>query len=410
MVIAVLTILGAAFVSRSISEMRIAQRQENSTQAFYLAEAGVDYALDRMRNKNLSGQHSASLGNIGTYNSTWQRMDSSSTWEIISIGSAGDNQRTVRAELQPDTFARYLYFTKTEHFRWWWWRLPVWFVTGDSMGGPLQTNDHFHVSGDPVFSDPSSHSPVKSNDDFITYMNGGWPINSTAASNPPYDNPDFQEGLQLDVGSAPFPSKALDLHTAAVQDGLKLTGSTTIILKNDGTIDVTNPQKGWVNKNIPLPSNGALFVEGGDLTISGVLNGRLSVGTNRDIIIPNNITYNSNPRINPDSTDTLGLISERDVIISQSAPQNLEINASIMALGDSFTVEDWWQAPAKGTLTVYGGLIQDERGPVGTFNPSTNTKVSGYTKDYQYDSRLGTNPPPFYPSTGDYVIVSWKEE
>ena len=81
-----------------------------------------------------------------------------------------------------------------------------------------------------------------------------------------------------------------------------------------------------------------------------------------------------------------------------------------MALGNSFTVEDWNQGPPKGTLTVLGGIIQDYRGPVGTFNPSTNTKVSGYTKNYQYDARLMTNPPPFYPTTGDYVIVSWQEE
>lgn len=45
LVITVLVILGAAFVSRSLSEMRIAERAKNSMQAFYLGEAGIDQAI-----------------------------------------------------------------------------------------------------------------------------------------------------------------------------------------------------------------------------------------------------------------------------------------------------------------------------------------------------------------------------
>ncbi|MBU3911214.1 MAG: hypothetical protein KKD90_01365 [Candidatus Omnitrophica bacterium] len=410
-VIAVLTILGAAFISRSIAEIRVAERGQNSMQAFYLAEAGIDYAIDRLRTTGASGQRSSGLQNIGVYDCVWQRVGSSSTWEIISTGTVGaDTQRAIRVELEPDTFARYLYFTDSEHFRWYGWRLPVWFITGDGLGGPLQTNSHFHISGDPVFSDPNFHKPVKSEDDFITYMNGGWPINSTATSNPPYDNPTFEEGLQLGADRAPFPSKALDLRTAAVQDGLMLTGPTSIVLESDGTMTVTNPLKGWTTQNMALPSNGALFVNGGDTTISGTLNGQLSIGTNRNIVIADNVTYNIDPRINPASTDTLGLIAEKDVIISSGAPYDVEIDASIMALGNSFTVENWWAGSPKGAITVFGGLIQDERGPVGTFDPATNTRISGYSKDYQYDARLMTNPPPFYPTTGDYVVVTWREQ
>jgi hypothetical protein len=47
--IVVLTILGAASLSRSISESRIARRYLESTQAFWLAEAGINRALNELR-------------------------------------------------------------------------------------------------------------------------------------------------------------------------------------------------------------------------------------------------------------------------------------------------------------------------------------------------------------------------
>jgi hypothetical protein len=81
-----------------------------------------------------------------------------------------------------------------------------------------------------------------------------------------------------------------------------------------------------------------------------------------------------------------------------------------MALGNSYIVEKWYSGPPKGTLTTYGGIIQRERGPVGTFNGSTGQKLSGYSKDYNYDTRLMASPPPFYPTTGDYISLSWTEE
>jgi hypothetical protein len=175
-------------------------------------------------------------------------------------------------------------------------------------------------------------------------------------------------------------------------------------------MNVTNSRNNWNNRNMPLPANGALFVNSGSLTISGTLNGRLTVGASSDIIVPNNIVYADNPRTNPNSDDVLGIIAERDVVILDHAPANLGIDGCIMALDTSFMMENWWQGPPKGTLTVYGGIIQEERGPVGTFNGSTGQKISGYSKDYSYDTRLLGNPPPFMPTTGDYITLSWEED
>jgi len=408
MIIAVITTLLTVIVARSIAEWRVAERDENSTAAFYAAEAGVDYGLDWLRSQGNPPGGTAPFNlpagpaiETGTYSVTIDPDNANPTaylrrYQIISTGQSGDTTRIVSYEVKEDTFARFLWLSDTEHFL---RNIPVWFITGDSLNGPVHTNSHFHISGDPTFTDV-----VSSVDGAISYMHGG----------PPNDNPSFQKGIKFGTPEIEMPSKALALRTAAVQDGYHFTGPTTIALNANGTMNITNPHKNLVNSNMPLPANGALFVTGaqaGDnLWISGTLNGQLTVGTNRDLIVTDNITYHDNPVTNPDSTDILGLIAEKDVIISQNAPSNLTIQASILALDDSFYVENWAGLPPKGKLNIYGGLIQDSRGPIGLFNSQTNQIISGYSKNYVYDPRMSNIPPPFFPTTGDYVSLSWREQ
>ena len=58
---------------------------------------------------------------------------------------------------------------------------------------------------------------------------------------------------------------------------------------------------------------------------------------------------------------------------------------------------------------MIGGIIQNQRGPVGTFNIVSGSIVSGYEKDYVYDARLANNPPPAFPTTGRVQTLAWKE-
>lgn len=418
LIISVLLSFSAIFIIRTINEKNNATWQKNITLAFYLAESGLDAGLNWLRAQGNPPSRMDTFNPLGgaqnldggTYeisidpDNNNDRGDPTMRYKITSIGRVGDVIYTLVNEVQTDTFARYVYFTDSERYRFGRFLLPVWFIGGDIIEGPTQSNSNFYMKNNPVFN-----GAVKSAEDFITFYNKGSPINSTQASNSPIDVPDFQQGLDLGVEPIDMPSRSLDLRVAAVQGGLRFSGPTTVVLNADGTMNVTNRLQGWVNQSMALPDNGALFVEGGNLTVSGVLNGRLSMGSNRDVVIINNVTYADDPRTNPNSDDVLALIAERDVVISQSAPNDIEVDASIMALGNSFIVENWWQGPAKGTLAAYGGIIQRQRGPVGTFNPSTGQRASGYSKDYSYDPRLPTSPPPFYPRTGDYISLYWKE-
>jgi hypothetical protein len=233
----------------------------------------------------------------------------------------------------------------------------------------------------------------------INYAHGG----------PPGDNPRFHEGLTL--GAAPvtlsFSSSQLRL-AAASAGGHWYTGSTTLVLRSDGTVVVTNAALGWTNRVRSLPPNGAIFVNGGDATVSGTLAGQVTIGTSENLVIPDHLDYVTNPT-REGASDLLGLVAERDVVVSRSAPSGLRIHGLIVAPNGSFTVEHWWVPPPKGELHIYGGLIQDAAAPTGAFHTRTGNLVSGFGKDYKYDERLAAMSPPFAPTAGVYEEVLWQE-
>lgn len=413
MAISVLLAFSGFLFEISNWQNKTANNFKRQAQAISLAEAGLDRALVYLRIQGAPPVGSIpninqSLGSptIGNYNVTITDLGAPSgavsarRYRVTSIGTTalgGISQRLTNY-LQTDNYARYIWFTDTENFG----GTNVWFWNQDHLNGPTHTNGHFNIAGNPIFE-----GEVRSVDSYIRYFNNGTNINSPNLSNPPYDLPDFQSTVTLGSEAIKMPTQALSLRNASTATGgLRLRGNSTVVLNSNSTMNVTNWDKGWFNRNMPLPTNGALFVNNGNLTISGTLKGRLTAGASGNINIPSSIVYANDPRVNPASTDTLGLISETDVVIDSGASTNLEIDASIMALNTSFMLEDWWRGGAKGTLTVFGGIIQNERGPVGTFNGST--KVSGYSKNYSYDVRLLSFPPPFIPTTGDYITLSWE--
>jgi len=62
-------------------------------------------------------------------------------------------------------------------------------------------------------------------------------------------------------------------------------------------------------------------------------------------------------------------------------------------------------------LRILGSIVQNRRGPVGTFSGSGI--ISGFSKRYRYDDRLADPSfrPPFYPGfyVKTYAITNWWE-
>ena len=152
----------------------------------------------------------------------------------------------------------------------------------------------------------------------------------------------------------------------------------------------------------------------GDAFVNGSLSGQLTIGTANNVIIDGNITYadcSSNwttgqsgraansfcPYSVGGTNDSLGLIAnnyvevnhpvtiagQRSVLPScgatlrrtvrpvQLGTGGLTIDAAVLALTQSFVVNNYGQRQQRGPADLYGSIQQFARGPVGTFNGSS---------------------------------------
>ncbi len=207
----------------------------------------------------------------------------------------------------------------------------------------------------------------------------------------------------------------------------------------------------------------------GDAFVSGPFAGQLTIGAANNIIVDGNITYQdctfaTSPIASGASTckynasnqtnDTLGLIAQDYLEVDNpvtgtpssggqllpacgtsgalapplcnpsntasmpaadgatapsSYPYGLTIDATLLALQDSFVVNNYELSGGSssyglGTLNVYGSIQQNARGPIGTFGYGE----TGYTKYYLWDPRLELYGPPHYlnPGTGSWALAS----
>lgn len=293
------------------------------------------------------------------------------------------------------------------------------FVSGDHIDGPLHTNDDILVCGSPTFG--------RTTQDSIEVSGSGWRQGCSGTPNilgtwKPYSP----------VLTPPPSSTSLK---QIVDSGYLFRGTTTIVLQ-DGQMTVTNANLSPTTQTLALPPNGVVYVDhdtaaGCAVTayqplapyndpagcavayVRGTYAGDLTIASAKDIVVNGNVT-----RV---GDKMLGLIADNFVrvyhpvrpdpynpsdktdCVENGGPTNITIEAAILALNHSFTVDSYFCGSPLGTLTVRGTIAQKFRGPVGRGSGSTIT--SGYYKDYEYDDRLRLREPPHFI---DPVQASWR--
>ena len=352
---------------------------------------------------------------------------------IVSTGQVGGRTRKLTLHARAELFTDYMYLTDREHEPG--FLAPLWFHSGDVLDGPVFTNDQICIQGNPMFlyhvasayggpnDDDANHDPL------FLYYNGDQfnNIESGAASNPPHDIPDFQDGYALGVPGVDYPGHALadDLEAIALSGGIRVNGTYEIELSRVDTItglpmygyvSYRQPGKDWIDAEISS-FNGMFFVKG-SFTVSGVLDGSLTIATNGSVWISDDITYRDSDAGGPtqDCDDMLGLVAGTDINVSMDPPNmsDCEIHAAMIALDNCFRADQWSSGPPRGVLTVHGSISQGYRGAIGTSEIVDGEQIilTGYSKDYHYDWRLLQDSPPYFYSffgTGVYTRGRWRE-
>jgi len=197
--------------------------------------------------------------------------------------------------------------------------------------------------------------------------------------------------------------------------------------------------------DIPMPANGLIFVED-DVWVDGVIdNSRVTVvaakppldSGNANIYLNNDLVYT--PVGDSTGTDAIGLIAQNNILVGYFSEDDLHIDAAMIAQTGrtgrpyyGINSSNWHISPA-GSTNPDGGntcseyrrrLVITSNGAIGTFQrygfawvgslfscPEGFTNQSGYcTRNLIYDENFYFAPPPFFPTTGQYRIISWEEK
>jgi hypothetical protein len=328
----------------------------------------------------------------------------------------------VSQNIVTQTFADYLYLSHRERdtvrhdiIRFW---------TPDTLDGKVHSNDTIHVMGSPRFMEKVT--------------------TSAGYIDPPYNNAQFDKDWDYD-DPIYFPDQAEDIRrytgianfgvlppdpdraTEIIFDGAgfyKRDCSMVPITPYDTVLQCMPPNISDATYYL-IPTSGALFVHGKLLIsaprgypslddpsfVSSGFEGRLTIASSDTMIITDHLIYTC---ANPDKSvpnaigicpSVLGLISENYIMVGESCRDTIYINAAMAAIRGSISVQDiykYYTSNEKQSLFIYGSLAQMNRGIVHT----TTNGIRGFIeKDYHYDFRLQTYPPPHFLRTreDDYI-------
>lgn len=481
-------IFGALLGMMMIPMMQHAQRNTQmafgtraSDQAFYAAEAGVARTLSFIYGAGAGsitgiydprfavtedqafypfgenwvtldpGITTNALASVASRTRIWSNPGTG-TWSVESVGrSLKPRQifRTVTVTIGAGSFARYAFFNTASlsaiDGR------PRWLAAGETFNGPVHSNRHLFVYGT---STPNNPLTFNSDVEIVSL--------EARSGNANNQNVVYNGLLDTNADYIELPSDLDSLIEAAASGGIDLPGDdpwlasappefftdeSTPDINNyrfefnaNGTVDVVNidamnflidggtsPAAALIQTttNFDLSAmNGAIIVRDGNIFVSGIVNGRVTLGalandasqaiippfasvpSDGNVILEGELIYSTHPLVNGQYdisdnrnfapgvvTDVLGLIAERNFVVDGSMPAEGIVDAHIMVTG---------QASPNPDVRGWGPSL-------GRINAAINQDGGFYIEDgNQRDlSELWTGVPDSEPGSGNRT-GSWK--
>jgi hypothetical protein len=235
-----------------------------------------------------------------------------------------------------------------------------------------------------------------------------------------YDSTTIRSIIKTPVNFNSFLASLVDIRSAGGAGGIVLDTPTVdtwwLTFQSNGQVFVQSCTKVsgkpigdarptcGASTPMSIPANGAIYT-GQPVIVSGVVNGRVTVGSASDVYVGGNITYAQ------DGDDVLGLVASHSVIVAQWVPSTLTWRAATIAQSGTWRSYGYDPQTAQNEADYVGNF----RLTSATFTGSTATYGGGSmslfnTRVYQYDQSLVFLPPPWFPTIQDaYTIVISRE-
>ncbi|MGE5392141.1 MAG: hypothetical protein ACM3NH_00125 [Candidatus Saccharibacteria bacterium] len=445
-IIFILSVVLLAVLSNAAFQLKAIRSTINREQAFQIAEAGVNYYQWRL--SHFPTDYQDGTGAAGPYVHDYRDQDTTQIIgrfsldvtpppvgsTVVTISSTGwtlDNpsqKRTIVTRYGIPSLAKYAFLTNA----------AVWIGQNESVTGELHSNNGIRFDG-------TGNAPITSAKQ--TYTCYSWQGSPCPAAkdgiwgSAAQSTKNFWQHPVPAVDFSSITSDLAQIKNDAQTDGLYLPPSNrqgySLVFNANGTVTVykvtslrSTPSAWDVNGNVhnedldynnrtlqftqALPANGLIYVE--DRTwVEGTIAGRVMVTAARlpynsstapSILIPNNIVYSAK-----DGSSSLGLLAQKDIIVTYYSPDNLEIDAAMIAQNGSvqrYNFSGSGSYNIRNSITTYGAIM--------SFGVWTWSWVNGsgvVTNGYEstnttYDSNLLYSPPPSFPLAADeYQQVSW---
>jgi len=357
-----------------------ASRDINKANAFWTSEAGLEHVKTLIGTTRETLADSLVLPNVitGTTSKGSYTASISNEWDNavrvykkyivtstgIVPGTIGfTNVVSMRAYLP--TFARYAHTSHDER--------GVSFTTGDKIDGPVRVDNTLNINGTPEFKrlvQAPIVSPANTTNNAAIFV-GGIDVN------PAYTN-NFVDG------SSYF---AMIKSNASLSSGFTNSGNYIITFLTNMFTYQTNGGLVRTNTTLMKQANGVSIYINGDVSVRGVVSGRVTVAAQRNLYITNDIVYFGGTNT---VNDFLGLVASNSVTIIPTNTVN--IHASILVTSGGFNAaasnKEYYAVGNRPYINLFGSLGQYRRGVVG------DTGTKGFLKNSKFDARFEYDGPP----------------
>jgi len=318
--------------------------------------------------------------------------------------------------------------------------LNNYFINGESVNGPMHTEDHVGICGSPVFGrtvtdriefrhavgGDSGYSGEEACGGLGTPVFKGThiPPNEVPSLKPPPGDEELEH-----IVEAPY-----HYHE---KTKIVLEGTTMTVTTHWGKTTGPESEREHTTSGVPFPPGGVIYVSGGcptpyspygpipaynadtacgNLYLSGEYKESLTIASQNDIIINGNITTPVNAEGVPTTTALLGLIANNFIRLyhpltaerpnafyscgaAKNSPKDLNeptIYAAMLAIKHSVIIDNFdCGEPNKGHFNVYGAVAAlFSNGDTGV--ESAGTLVAGYSYHALYDDRFEAAEPPHF--------------